>query len=240
VQKEGWKTIFLVACRYMWKWRNKFIFDEDFRRPSNPTHVNLKMAMNIDSCEHNHLIRGQRKKDTVFIGWKRPPEGWIKLNCDGAYKESVDLAGCDGLLRDSDVQWIQGYTRKIGALDALHAEMWGMYAGMTLARRQGITQLIVESDFKLLIDMVTWRCNLNGATPILIRRIQENINFDWWILFRHTWREGNRSADWLANHSLVHSSFDVILLENPPKDLQSILFDDFSVAYLPRNVRLVS
>jgi hypothetical protein len=127
MQKERWKTIFLVACWYMCKWRNKSIFDEDFRRPSNPTHVIMKMAMDIDSREHNHLIRGQRKKDIVFIGWKRPPESWIKLNCDGAYKESVDLVGCGGLLRDSDGRWIQGYTQKIGACDALHAEMWGMY-----------------------------------------------------------------------------------------------------------------
>jgi ribonuclease HI len=58
---------------------------------------------------------------------KHPPEGWIKLNCDGAYKESVHLAGCGGLLRDSNDRWIQGYTQKIGACDTMYAEMWGMY-----------------------------------------------------------------------------------------------------------------
>ncbi|MCH88188.1 non-LTR retroelement reverse transcriptase, partial [Trifolium medium] len=136
-QNEGWKSIFMVACWYMWKWRNKFIFYEDFRRPSNPIHVILKMAWDIDSSEHNHLNRGQRKKDIIFIGWKRPPEGLIKLNYDGDYKESVDLAGCDGLLRDSDGQRLQGYTQKIGVCDALYAEMWAMYVGMNLAQRQG-------------------------------------------------------------------------------------------------------
>jgi hypothetical protein len=30
------------------------------------------------------------------------PEGWIKLNGDGAYKKSVNLVGCGGLLQDSD------------------------------------------------------------------------------------------------------------------------------------------
>ncbi|MCI40821.1 hypothetical protein A2U01_0062054, partial [Trifolium medium] len=47
--------------------------------------------------------------------------------------------------------------------------------------------------------MVTGRCNLNGDTPILIRRIQELINMDRQTQFQHTWREGNRSADWLVN-----------------------------------------
>ncbi|GAU33771.1 hypothetical protein TSUD_393330 [Trifolium subterraneum] len=158
-------------------------------------------------CKHNQLIGRQRKKDTIFVGWKQPPEGWIKLNCDGAYKESLDLAGCGSLLRDSNGQWIHGYTQKIGACDAMYAEMWGI-------------------------------CNLNGATPILIRRIKGLIDFDWQIQFKHTWREGNRNTDWLANHSLVHSSFDVISLETPPRELQSILFDDISGACMPRNVEL--
>jgi hypothetical protein len=33
----------------------------------------------------------------LFI-WSQ--EGWIIINCDGAYKKSMDLAGCGGLLRD--------------------------------------------------------------------------------------------------------------------------------------------
>lgn len=56
------------------------------------------MEMDIDNCEYNCLPRGQRKMDAIFIGWKRPPEGWIKLNCDGAHKTFVDFDGCDGLL----------------------------------------------------------------------------------------------------------------------------------------------
>ncbi|PNX63748.1 hypothetical protein L195_g053661, partial [Trifolium pratense] len=99
---------------------------------------------------------------------------------------------------------LKGYTQKIGACDALHAETWGME-------------------------------NLNGATPILIRQIQEHINFDWQIQFRHTWREDNRSVDWLANRSLVHNSFGVIPLETPPKDLHSTLFSDIFRACMPKN-----
>jgi hypothetical protein len=35
--------------------------------------------------------------DTIFIGWKRPREVWIKLNCNGAFKKSLGLDGCGGL-----------------------------------------------------------------------------------------------------------------------------------------------
>ncbi|CAJ2667736.1 unnamed protein product [Trifolium pratense] len=117
--------------------------------------------------------------------------------------------------------------------------MWGMYTGMEMARRQGYTHLIVESDSKLLIDMVTGRCKLNGKTPILVNRIQDLSNLQWHVMFKHTWREGNRCADWLASFSLNQSSYDVRILEDPPRELQQILFDDVSGACMPRSVRVV-
>ncbi|KAK2441944.1 TMV resistance protein N [Trifolium repens] len=102
----------MVACWHMWKWRNKTIFEDDFQRPNDPTYVIIKMVEDIDMCIHHPL--NIRHYDTIFIGWKRPREGWIKLNCDGAYKDSLGLAGCGGLFRDSDGRWIKGYSRKLG------------------------------------------------------------------------------------------------------------------------------
>jgi hypothetical protein len=49
-----------------------------------------------------------------LIGWNKPRRDWVKLNCDGAYKESLDLAGCGG-----GGQWLIGYAQKIGMCDAL-------------------------------------------------------------------------------------------------------------------------
>ncbi|XP_045799725.1 uncharacterized protein LOC123893927 [Trifolium pratense] len=109
---------------------------------------------------------------------------------------------------------------------------------MESVERQGVTQLIVESDSKVLIDMVTKKCNLNGVTSILIRRIQDLISRNWQIQFKHTRRKGNKSADWLRNHSFTHNSFDLMMLETPPRELQSIIFDDIYGTYMPRIVRI--
>jgi hypothetical protein len=40
----------------------------------------------LHSRSHDPL--NPRQCDTIFIGWKRPQEGWVKLNYDGAYKDS--------------------------------------------------------------------------------------------------------------------------------------------------------
>ncbi|WJX61000.1 hypothetical protein P8452_46145 [Trifolium repens] len=156
---KGWKTIFMITCCHLWKWRNKSIFEEDFRRPNNPTYVILKMSM-------------------------------------------------------EDV-------------------------GDSSATATGITHLQVESDSKVLVDMVTGNCKVNGRIPTLIRRIRDLKTLDWQVQINHTWREGNRSADWLANFSLTLDSFDLYIFETPPRELRSLIFDDLSGACMPRSVRLV-
>jgi len=174
----------MVACWQIWIWRNKTIFEDDFQRPSDHTYRILKMVEDMDKYTQHPLNVHQR--DTIFVGWKRPQEGWVKLNCDGAYKDSLGLAGCGGLFRNLDGRWIKGYSQKIGTYDALCAEMWGMYLGMQLAWRQGFHNLQVESDSKTLVDMITRKVKFNGNPPTLIRRIQDLLKLNWQVHFNHT------------------------------------------------------
>jgi hypothetical protein len=39
----------------------------------------------------------------------------------------MGIAGCEGLFQNSNGRWLKGYIQKIGACDALHVEIWGMY-----------------------------------------------------------------------------------------------------------------
>jgi hypothetical protein len=61
---------------------------------------------------------------------------WIKLNCNGVYKNVADLVGSGDLLHNSHGCWIQGYTQKIECCDILHADMWGMYTCMEVALKK--------------------------------------------------------------------------------------------------------
>jgi ribonuclease HI len=102
----------------------------------------------------------------------------VKLNCDGACKGNGELVGCGRLFRQPDSKWIKGFSHKIGVYDALHAEMWDLYIELDMARREGISHLIVESDSKVLGNMFTNNCKINGVIPSLIRRIQELLSRD--------------------------------------------------------------
>lgn len=52
-------------------------------------------------------------KDTIYIGWKRPREGWIKLNSDDACKDMDHIFGFGGIFRDVDDKCIKDYAKKI-------------------------------------------------------------------------------------------------------------------------------
>jgi hypothetical protein len=99
-----------------------------------------------------------------------------------------------------------------------------------------ITLVEKISDSKALIDMITGKVKINGNPPILIRRIQELLKLNWQVHFNHTWREGNKSADWLANFSFSLDFFNTHIMETPPNGISSLLFDDFSGTYMPRNI----
>ncbi|RHN63570.1 putative ribonuclease H-like domain-containing protein [Medicago truncatula] len=118
--------------------------------------------------------------------------------------------------------------------------MWGMYLGLDMAWRENTTHIIVESDSKILVDMITENCNFSGTTPTLVGRIRQLLSLSWIVKITHTWREGNRSADWLANFSISMDFLDFHILETPPSELQSLLVDDIIGACMPRNVRLIS
>jgi hypothetical protein len=175
-----WKTSFMTTCWHLWNWRNKTIFEDNFQRPANPTRVIQAFSSTIEDCTNN-LLQAPRHTETIFVGWKHPQEGWVKLNCDGACKENVNRAGCGGLLRDTNGKWLKEFVRKIGVCNALHAEMCGLYLGLELVWRDGVSHLCVEGDSKLLIDLVTNNCKTNGTTPSLMRRIRNLLDCSWHV-----------------------------------------------------------
>jgi hypothetical protein len=56
------------------------------------------MAIKIDRCKQTDFNGWSQQKNIVFIGWKQLQKGWIKLYSDCAYKSSINLSGCGGLL----------------------------------------------------------------------------------------------------------------------------------------------
>jgi hypothetical protein len=82
--------------------------------------------------------------------------------------------------------------KKIGVHDTLHIKLWGIYLCSNMTWMERIPQLIVESDSKILINMVIDNCKFSGTIPILVQSIQNFLVLDWCVQFYYIWREDSR------------------------------------------------
>ena len=60
------------------------------------------------------------------------------LNTDGASFQNPGKAGGGGIIRDSQGNWVKGYSRAIGFTTSIIAELWALRDGLNLAIQLGI------------------------------------------------------------------------------------------------------
>ncbi|CAL8081012.1 unnamed protein product [Prunus armeniaca] len=94
-----WSTMFAFTCWFLWKWRNKNIFDHGFVFPNNPRHVILMAAADWTHANIEKTIKPTHS--LTALSWQYPNEGVIKINIDGCRKGEDGRIAAGGVLRDS-------------------------------------------------------------------------------------------------------------------------------------------
>jgi ribonuclease HI len=79
---------------------------------------------------------------------------WVKLNTDGASKEEGQ-AGCGGIIRGSDKEWLGGFPKNLGRCSAFVAELWGVFEGLSYVRRLGFRQILLDVDSSYVAHVLT-------------------------------------------------------------------------------------
>ncbi|KAL3522371.1 hypothetical protein ACH5RR_015205 [Cinchona calisaya] len=105
-----------------------------------------------------------------------------------------------------------------------YAEFWSIRFGLQIAKEKGLNKLILESDSKVVIDLLNNNCEIPPHVRALIADYRS------YCLgiqgrFQHSYREGNFCADILANIG-VKSSTPFNLRSQPPIGLGSLLVVD--------------
>ncbi|CAL1405248.1 unnamed protein product [Linum trigynum] len=138
-------------------------------------------------------------------------------------------------MRDSERRWVAGFVANIGEATTALSELWAFFYGLVLAWKYGIRALRIESDSQLDIQLINSRHDPVHPYATLLAAIRRKLGQDWLVNITHTYREGNRAADWLSKHSLVYP-YDMHELVNQPHGLASILQDDLMGIAFERRV----
>ncbi|XP_025704008.1 uncharacterized protein [Arachis hypogaea] len=230
-----WITKFSVTCWWLWRWRNCEIFSPPFRRPIDAIATIFQTTNSINEAfKKEELFYQKKRRVEIEVAWKPPVEGWIKFNSDGASNEKG--SGCGGLARDHWGRWVAGFMANLRTCSAFQAELWGVCYALKTAWDLGFKRVELEVDSRTVYEAITKGRRLNQHPNNLIRSINIWLKKQWSVEIRHTYKEGNQAADWLAKKSVKERDAGYCFIDSPFVDLRSILDADMRGASLPRCV----
>ena len=145
----------------------------------------------------NHVITSPRRGNPgmTWIGWKRPPSSWMKLNTDGSVIGETGPAGAGGILRDALGNWVAGFTTYLDGCMIDEAESLALIHGLKMAWNLGARKIIVETDSLQAFKWVTGRQEVESSHGNVVSECQAWQKRDWTATINQIFREGNRAAD---------------------------------------------
>jgi hypothetical protein len=118
-------------------------------------------ALNLDPSK-TRLFQNPLRTLLFSFCWSPSPQGFLKLNFDGASKGNPGEAYYGGLFRDENGLILRTYAGRMG-LDNNNAELKVLEEGLQIAIRERYTQLVVEGDSQLIINMLS---HLQHGSPL--------------------------------------------------------------------------
>eukprot|EP00253_Pinus_taeda_P015440 PITA_15440 len=181
--------------------------DEDWKTTEAETDILKKLNIEQGMSYHqksklNHQLENQSRE-----AYRKPPEGFIKLNFDGAAKGNPGPASLGGIFRNGEgvTEWI--YAEHGGTMTNNEAEFMAVYQGLKIARINGYRKLEIEGDSTLVINSIrkliqgkNWEKVVKSwRSASIVRDIEEMLTRIDFKITSHVRREGNKPADCLEN-----------------------------------------
>ncbi|KAL4359627.1 hypothetical protein AHAS_Ahas08G0096300 [Arachis hypogaea] len=196
---SSWACLFGVAVSSLWFFRNKLVFNSELVDITAATFQIQARAQEFRKVmEKNLNPRNTQASSDCLIGWSRPEGDCVKLNVDGSWFAHQSNAACGGVFRDSTGRFLKGYSGNLGNCSIMHAELWAVVHGLTIAAANGYMNLIVESDSAAAINFIEHGCSpAHHCAPLVqdIRNLSARLQQTSW---KHALREANTVADHLA------------------------------------------
>ncbi|RYR52427.1 hypothetical protein Ahy_A06g027345 [Arachis hypogaea] len=223
---SSWACLFGVAVSSLWFFRNKLVFNSELVDITAATFQIQARAQEFRKVmEKNLNPRNTQASSDCLIGWSRPEGDCVKLNVDGSWFAHQSNAACGGVFRDSTGRFLKGYSGNLGNCSIMHAELWAVVHGLTIAAANGYMNMIVESDSAAAINFIEHGCSpAHHCAPLVqdIRNLSARLQQTSW---KHALREANTVADHLAKKG-QDLPLGLHLFDKAPPDIEYAILCD--------------
>ncbi|XP_068304455.1 uncharacterized protein [Pyrus communis] len=108
-----------------------------------------------DSCQHFPETRGNTVSKVCHVGWRKPPFGTFKVNCEGAWCSSTGVGGFGWMVRDfAGIFQGAGGVGNVRCVSSVMGEAEAPRAALVACVERGFGVVQVETDSKVLVDMI--------------------------------------------------------------------------------------
>ena len=91
--KVGRAELIITGCWYIWWQRRQLVHGEEIENPS-------RSAMSITAVTSNYYV-ASKKGAVINQGWRKPSEGYLMINIDGAFDEIRGAGSSGAVIRDA-------------------------------------------------------------------------------------------------------------------------------------------
>lgn len=233
-----WKALPGFITWTIWKERNRRIFQNEYRNTehsritltqnicqlilikckADPTiqasveHQRILNAFNLynEQCQDSHTV--QENISTAPKGWTQPPEGFMKLNFDGASRGNPGPTGIGGIIRNQAGKIIHIYSKALGEGTNNEIEFAAMEKGIKILQRKQAGNAVIEGDSEIAIAVAR---KIYEGTPaskvtkhwrlaMVTESIGKLLGGMKGLIFQAIRRNANSIADHLANYGIDH------------------------------------
>ncbi|CAN1824284.1 Putative ribonuclease H protein At1g65750 [Linum perenne] len=188
------------AAKEIWKHFHQFNSSSDKWNLGLHDWASIWVRNSEEIESRDRLISGrQGTRDVTEIAWDPGPPGWLNLNTDGSFNRNRQGATAGGLLRDEHGRCLMAFTMNLGLCSITRAELRGAVEGIKRAWEAGYRKILLRLDSKAAISLLTGAKDTSHQHGMEVIEYRELCQRDWLIQIKHTYREGNHAADFLAS-----------------------------------------
>ena len=202
---------------YLWFERRKLTHGEAIQTPD-------QIVLAVRSLTTNFNIACAPKAKIRKNGWKKPANGYLKMNVDASFDSDLLQGIVGAVIRDHKGRFVAAANEKINVCnDVFTAEALAVRFGMNLARTVGCCKLQIESDNADVITSLQEGSSALAASAIFEDCYHMSLDF-LYVGYAFCNRESNAVAHELAK--LAKFSRAEVWLESPPGSLAQVLVND--------------